>query len=496
MSKPLDAIAGLFKAAAMHWVKDHAQSMGAALAFYTIFSIAPLLVIVIAIAGSIFGEEAARGEIYSQLQGMLGSHGAAAVQGLLESVGRRSDSAPAAALGAVVLFVGATSVFAELQDALDRIWRAPQRARRAGLWSLVRARLLSFGMVLGITFLLIVSLAFSAAMRALSRWWDPGSTSWITFSGLTELSLNVVLLTAVFAMIYKTMPRASIAWRDVWVGAAVTSVLFIAGKALIGLYIGRSGITTLFGAAASLIVVLLWVYYSAQIFLFGAEFTWVYSHRYGSRRLQALLDVDVPRVQRVGLDELPPRLHFVAHQRREDLVGADRVLDLHAQHAAHGRIHRRFPQLAGIHLAEPLVALAADRALGLLHQPVHRLGKARDRRLLLLVAAAADDPGAGADQALERARRGVERGVVGAVHEVGVDHADLHVAVVAALDPQPTLVASPRRAVRGRATVELPSASARRCAEASALAASSRFISTPASTASSAWRPSCAPGGR
>ena len=149
MSKPLDAIAGLFKAAAMHSVKDHAQSMGAALAFYTIFSIAPLLVIVIAIAGSISGEEAARGEIYSQLQGMLGSHGAAAVQGLLESVGRRSDSAPAAALGAVVLFVGATSVFAELQDALDRIWRAPQRARRAGLWSLVRARLLSFGMVLG-----------------------------------------------------------------------------------------------------------------------------------------------------------------------------------------------------------------------------------------------------------------------------------------------------------------------------------------------------------
>jgi membrane protein len=296
MSKPLEAIAGLFKAAAMNWVKDHAQSMGAALAFYTIFSIAPLLVIVIAIAGSIFGEEAARGEIYGQLQGMLGSHGAAAVQGLLESVGRRSDSVPAAALGAAVLFVGATSVFAELQDALDRIWRAPQRTRRAGPWSLVRARLLSFGMILGITFLLIVSLAFSAALRALSRWWDPGSTSWITFTGLTELSLNVALLTAVFAMIYKTMPRASIAWRDVWVGAAVTSVLFIAGKALIGLYIGRSGITTLFGAAASLIVVLLWVYYSAQIFLFGAEFTWVYSHRYGSRRPQALLDVDVPRV--------------------------------------------------------------------------------------------------------------------------------------------------------------------------------------------------------
>ena len=286
MGKPLEAIAGLFKAAAVNWVKDYAQSMGAALAFYTIFSIAPLLLIVIAIAGAVFGEEAARGEIYGQLQGMLGSHGATAVQGLLESVGRRSESVPAAAFGVVVLFIGATTVFAELQDALDRIWRAPQRPRNAGLWSLVRARLLSFGMILGIAFLLIVSLAFSAAMRALSRWWDPESTSWITFTGLTELSLNIVLLTAVFAMIYKTMPRASIAWRDVWVGAAVTSVLFITGKALIGLYIGGSGITTLFGAAASLIVVLLWVYYSAQIFLFGAEFTWVYSHQYGSHRRQ------------------------------------------------------------------------------------------------------------------------------------------------------------------------------------------------------------------
>ncbi len=286
MSNPLETIGGLFKAAALNWVRDYAQSMGAALAFYTIFSIAPLLFIVIAIAGFIFGEEAARGEIYGQLQGLLGSHGAAAVQSLLESVGQRRAGVPVATFGAVVLFIGATSVFAELQDALDRIWRAPQRRRNAGLWSLVRARLLSFGMILGIAFLLIVSLAFSAALKALSRWWDPESASWITFTGLTELSLNIVLLTAVFAMIYKTMPRATIAWRDVWVGAAVTSVLFITGKKLIGLYIGGSGITTLFGAAASLIVVLLWVYYSAQIFLYGAEFTWVYSHEYGSRRGQ------------------------------------------------------------------------------------------------------------------------------------------------------------------------------------------------------------------
>jgi membrane protein len=141
-------------------------------------------------------------------------------------------------------------------------------------------------MILGIGFLLVVSLALSAALRALSRWWDPDSASFATFSGTTELGLSLLLVTTVFALIYKTMPRARIAWRDVWIGAAVTAVLFLVGKGLIGLYIGGSGVTTLFGAAASLVVVLLWVYYSAQIFLFGAEFTWVWSHRYGSRRPQ------------------------------------------------------------------------------------------------------------------------------------------------------------------------------------------------------------------
>jgi membrane protein len=291
MGNPLKAVAALFRDAALNWVQDHAQSMGAALAFYMIFSIAPLLLIVIAIAGFFFGEEAARGEIQGQLEGMLGDSGAAAVQSLLESASRPGDSVGAVVFGIVLLFVGATSVFAELQDALDRIWRAPQRAKSSGLWGLVRARLLSFGMILGIGFLLIVSLAFSAGINALSQWWDTDTEGWAAFTGASELGLSVALVTAVFALIYKTMPRASIAWRDVWVGAAVTSVLFNTGKTLIGLYIGRSGITTAFGAAASLIVVLLWVYYSAQIFLFGAEFTWVYSHRYGSRKGQAMATV-------------------------------------------------------------------------------------------------------------------------------------------------------------------------------------------------------------
>ena len=281
---PLRDIAGLFKTAALHWVDDYAQSMGAALAFYTMFSIAPLLLIVISIAGMVFGEDAVRSALFGQLQELLGGPGAMAVQDLLETARRPVGSGTATLFGLFFLFVGATSVFAELQDALNRIWRAPQRAPSSGLWTLVRSRLLSFGMILGIGFLLIVSLALSAGLAALGRWLDPLATGWATAAHALELSMGFGLSTVVFALIYKTMPRVGIHWKDVWVGAAVTAVFFAVGKFLIGAYIGRSNVSTAFGAAASLIVVLLWVYYSAQIFLYGAEFTWVYSHRYGSRK--------------------------------------------------------------------------------------------------------------------------------------------------------------------------------------------------------------------
>jgi membrane protein len=277
-------LADLLKAAAVNWVHDYAQSMGAALAFYTMFSIAPLLLIVVAVAGLVVGEEAARGEIYSQMDGILGAQGALAVQGLLETARRPTDRVLPGVIGLAVLFIGATSVFAELQDALDRIWRAPARPRHAGLWGLVRARLLSFGMILGIGFLLMVSLAFSAGLAALNRLWDPLFDGWTEVANGLDVAISVLLSTLVFAMIYKAMPRVRIDWKDVWVGAVFTAVLFIAGKFLIGAYIGRTGISSAFGAAASLVVVLLWVYYSAQIFLFGAEFTWVYSHKYGSRK--------------------------------------------------------------------------------------------------------------------------------------------------------------------------------------------------------------------
>ena len=281
-------ISDLLRSAAVNWVEDYAQSMGAALAFYTMFSIAPLLLIVISVAGFAFGEEAARGEIYEQLEDLLGLPGAAAVEELLESASKPGGSVAATLVGALLLFIGATSVFAELQDAFDRIWRAPARAGTAGLWNVVRVRLVSFGMILGIGFLLMVSLVFSAGMAALSAQWDPLFAGWTTVARTIDVTISILLASAVFAMIYKAMPRVRIDWKDVWIGAAVTSLLFIAGKYLIGTYIGRSSISSGFGAAASLVVVLLWVYYSAQIFLFGAEFTRAYSHKFGSRKGQPL----------------------------------------------------------------------------------------------------------------------------------------------------------------------------------------------------------------
>ncbi len=275
---------GLVKGAASAWVDDYAPSMGAALAYYTMFSIAPLLLIVISIAGLVFGEEAARGEILLQLRGMMGEEGARTVESLLQSVSKPTHSAAATVVGAFMLLLGATTVLAELQSALDRIWRAPVRKPTSGLWDMLRSRLLSFGMILGIGFLLMVSLIASAAIAALGKWWSPVFEGWKLLASAVDFGVSLAMMTVLFAMIYKLMPRVHIRWRDVWIGAAVTALLFDIGKFLIGLYIGRSSVASTFGAAGSLVVVLMWIYYSAQIFLLGAEFTWVYAHTYGSRK--------------------------------------------------------------------------------------------------------------------------------------------------------------------------------------------------------------------
>jgi membrane protein len=277
----------LTKAAASSWMDDYAQSMGAALAYYTMLSIAPFLWIVLSLAGMIFGVEAARGEIAAQLQGLMGRQGAEAVQKLLESASRPAESTAAAVAGLALLLVGATSVFAELQDSLDRIWRAPKRTR-IGIWSLLKTRLLSFGTIAGISFLLMVSLAVSAGLAAFGKLWGSRFADWQSLVATVNLVVSYALTTTVFAMIYKVMPRVKVAWTDVFIGATVTGLLFTIGKSLIGLYIGRSGLTSAFGAAGSLVMAMVWVYYSAQIFLLGAEFTWAYALTFGSRKEQKL----------------------------------------------------------------------------------------------------------------------------------------------------------------------------------------------------------------
>lgn len=277
------ALLDLLKGAGSAWITDRAPTMGAALAYYTLFSMAPLLLIATSVAGEVFGADAARGEILAQLRALLGEEGAAAVAALLLNVQRSGQSTLGTIIGALLLTIGATSVFAELQDSLDHIWHVDTRPRGGTLWQLLRARLLSFGLVLGVGFLLMVSLAASAALAAWGRWWAPafgGGASWMLWA---NHGLDFVMTAVLFAAIYKWMPRARIGWADVALGSVLTALLFTLGKVGIGWYIGSSGVARGFGAASAMVALLMWVYASAQIFLFGAEVTWIYAQRHGSR---------------------------------------------------------------------------------------------------------------------------------------------------------------------------------------------------------------------
>jgi membrane protein len=275
----------LIRETVAEWIKDRASRKGAALAFYTVFSLAPLLIIAISIAGLFFGEEAARGEILVQMRGLLGPDGARAVQAVIENAAQPGTGVWATLVGLATLLVGATTALAELKDDLDEIWDAPPERIR-GFWYLVRKRLLSVGMILALGFLLLVSLALSAVTAALSRMWGLEDSTSVLLQ-LVNFAISFVLVTALFAMIYKILPAVRIAWRDVTIGAIITALLFSVGKLLIGVYLGNSAIASTYGAAGSVILVLVWVYYSAQIFLLGAEFTKVYAFRFGSMSARA-----------------------------------------------------------------------------------------------------------------------------------------------------------------------------------------------------------------
>jgi membrane protein len=268
----------LFKQAARGWSADGAGSMGAALAFYALFSMAPLLLLVISIVSLVVDAETARGLIFNQLAELLGEQGAAAVAGVLAAEDKPAKGAIGAAVSVAMLVVGATTVLAELQRDLDRIWKY-QPPPGGGWRNQVMVRVRGVGLVLSIGFLLLVSLALSAAVSVLGSLW----ASVLPGAGLLlralEFAVSFAVVTGLFAMIYKLMPSPAIAWSDVWVGAAMTSVLFGVGKWLIGLYIARSAVASPFGAAGTLIVVIVWVYYSSQVFFLGAEFTRAYSQR-------------------------------------------------------------------------------------------------------------------------------------------------------------------------------------------------------------------------
>lgn len=272
----------LMKDAGVQFWNDKGPRLGAALAFYTVLSLSPLLIVLLAIAGSVFGEQAARGEIQNQIQDMVGEEGAKIIEGMLAKTHTSGTSTLMTIVGVVTLLIGATGVFAELQSALDTVWEVDPKRASGGIWGAIRDRLLSFSVICGLAFLLLVSLVFSAAFSALDGWIEVSLPLRSWGLQLVNQAVSFLLTAALFAFIFKVLPHTRPAWSDVWIGALITATLFTLGKYLIGLYLGQTAPGSTFGAAGSLIVLLVWIYYSTQILLLGAEFTEVYANRFGS----------------------------------------------------------------------------------------------------------------------------------------------------------------------------------------------------------------------
>jgi membrane protein len=291
-------LATVMRCAVDQWFAHRASSKGAALAFYTAFSIAPVLVLVIAVAGFFWGAEAARGQLLSELRGLMGPQGAEAVQLVLAGASNKESGVLATIIATALLLVGATTVFAELKDSLDEIWQVPPAKDKS--WRVfLRTRLLSFGLILVLAFLLMVSLVVSAAMAVLEDYagglWKDAT---VLLKWLSSL-ISFLVIAILFGVIYKLLPRIRLSWRDVAIGALGTAALFTLGKFLIGLYIGNSGVASSFGAAGSMIAMLLWVYYSAQIFFLGAEFARQYALQLGSLRDKPDEETGVAKVTRI-----------------------------------------------------------------------------------------------------------------------------------------------------------------------------------------------------
>ena len=270
----------LLKEAFQEWQEDKVSLLAAALAYYTVFSITPLLVIAIAIAGAVFGQDTARVEILEQINGLVGEQGAKAIEVALANANQPEISGIASVISVVVLLVGASGVFAQLQEALNTVWDVKAKPD-GGIWNFIRKRLLSFGMVLAIGFLLLVSLILSAMLSGISKLQINLLPGFTPIWQLLNFAVSFGFISLLFAFIYYYLPDVKIRWKDVWIGAIITALLFTIGKFAIGLYLGRGSFGSAYGAAGSLIVFLAWVFYSAQILLFGAEFTQVYARKRG-----------------------------------------------------------------------------------------------------------------------------------------------------------------------------------------------------------------------
>jgi membrane protein len=272
----------LLKTIFIKWLDDDPFQSAAALSYYTLFSLAPLLIISIAVAGFVFGRETAQNQIVSTIQGLIGQESAQAVQAMIQNASNKPRTGMISTLlGGIILLFGAGGVVGQLQTSLNTIWGVRAQPD-SGLRDFIRKRFISFAMVLGVGFLLLVSLAVSAFISGLTQFIGSLFGGAAVIAHLLDILISFAFITLLFAMIYKFLPDIQIQWKDVWIGAALTSILFTIGKFFIGLYLGSSGVTSIYGAAGSLITVLLWVYYSSLIFLLGAEFTQVYATMYGS----------------------------------------------------------------------------------------------------------------------------------------------------------------------------------------------------------------------
>ncbi len=284
----LRALIPLLRETVSEWSKHKSARLAAAIAYYTVFSIAPLLVIVIAIAGLAFGREAAQGHILGQIQGLVGHQGGQQIQGMIAAANKPKSGIIASILGLIALIFGASALVIQLQDALNTIWDVESK-KAGGFLVMIRQRVVSFSMIIGLAFLLMVSLVVSAGLSALNTYSGKLIPALAYLLQAANVVFDLAILTLLFAVIFKYLPQAKITWRDVWVGSAITALLFVAGQFLITLYLGKLNASSPYGDAGSLIIILLWVYYSAQLLLLGAEFTKVYAVRYGDP-IQAGID--------------------------------------------------------------------------------------------------------------------------------------------------------------------------------------------------------------